>query len=157
MLDEIQKNCEGTPGELSADAGYFSEENVAHAQGKGIKTSIRPRNTRHADTKPPAPRGRIPKHLSLKQRVERLLRTVKARKAYAQRKETVELVFGQIKETRGFRHSSCEASTMSGASDSSYALPTTSSSSTDGGMHRLRHKGKAEGERRGEPLLLSTE
>ena len=33
----------------------------------------------------------------------RLLRTRKGRKAYAKRKETVEPVFGQIKEVRGFR------------------------------------------------------
>jgi hypothetical protein len=35
--------------------------------------------------------------------MERLLRTRKGRKAYAKRKETVEPVFGQIKEARGFR------------------------------------------------------
>jgi hypothetical protein len=35
--------------------------------------------------------------------MERLLRTKKGRKAYAKRKETVEPVFGQIKEARGFR------------------------------------------------------
>jgi hypothetical protein len=48
-------------------------------------------------------RGRIPKHLSVKERMERLLRTRKGKKAYAKRKETVEPVFGQIKEARRFR------------------------------------------------------
>ena len=101
MVDEIQKNCGAVPTELSADAGYYSEDNITYAQNKGIRTLIPPGNGRHA--KPPAPRGRIPKHLSLKERVERLLRTVKGKKAYAMRKETVEPVFGQIKNARGFR------------------------------------------------------
>jgi len=39
----------------------------------------------------------------MKERMERLLRTKKGRKAYAKRKETVEPVFGQIKDARGFR------------------------------------------------------
>jgi transposase len=103
MLDELQKNCKATPKELSADTGYYSEDNVIHAQSKGIVTLIPPGTARHTDAKPPAPRGRIPKNLSLKQRMARLLHTVRGRKAYAKRKETVEPVFGQIKHTRGFR------------------------------------------------------
>jgi len=39
----------------------------------------------------------------MKERMERLLRTVQGKKAYAKRKETVEPAFGQIKHTRGFR------------------------------------------------------
>ncbi|MCG6537573.1 MAG: transposase, partial [Syntrophales bacterium LBB04] len=103
MIAEIEKNCNAVPKELSADAGYYSEDNVAHAQGEGIKTFIPPGNTRHADTKPASPRGRIPKHLSIKEKMERLLQTKKGKKAYGKRKQTVEPVFGQIKGVRGFR------------------------------------------------------
>jgi len=103
MLAEIAKNCNAVPKELSADAGYYSEDNVAHAQTKGIHPLIPPGNTRHTDGKPTSSRGRIPKHLSIKERMERLLRTKKGRKAYAKRKETVEPVFGQIKGVRGLR------------------------------------------------------
>jgi len=103
MLAEIEKNCNAVPKELSADAGYYSEDNVAHAQAKGIHPLIPPGNTRHTDAKPVPPRGRIPKHLSVKERMERFLRTEKGRKAYAKRKETVEPVFGQIKGVRGLR------------------------------------------------------
>jgi transposase len=103
MIAEIEKNCNTVPKELSADAGYYSEDNVAHIQGKGIHPLIPPGNARHTDAKPASPRGRIPKHLSIKERMERLLRTRKGKKAYAKRKETVEPVFGQIKEARGFR------------------------------------------------------
>ena len=103
MIAEMEKNCDAIPKELSADAGYYSEESVAHALEKGIHPLIPPGNRQHTDAKPASPRGRIPKHLSVKERMERLLRTKKGRKAYAKRKETVEPVFGQIKEARGFR------------------------------------------------------
>lgn len=103
MLAEVKENCNALPKELSADAGYYSEDNVAHAQAKGIRPLIPPGNTRHTDAEQVPPRGRIPKQLSVKERMERLLRTKKGRKAYAKRKETVEPVFGQIKDARGFR------------------------------------------------------
>jgi hypothetical protein len=103
MLAQVKENCNALPKELSADAGYYSEENIDHARGKGIHTLIPPGNTRHTDAKSTPPRGRIPKQLSIKERMERLLRTKKGRKAYAKRKETVEPVFGQIKDARGFR------------------------------------------------------
>jgi transposase len=103
MLAEVRENCNALPKELTADAGYYSEDNIAHAQSKGIHTLIPPGNTRHTDAQPAPPRGRIPKNLSIKERMERLLRTEKGRKAYGKRKETVEPVFGQIKDARGFR------------------------------------------------------
>jgi transposase len=103
MLAEIEKNCNAVPKELSADAGYYSEDNVAYAQAKGIHPLIPPGNRQHTDAKPASPCGRIPKHLSVKERMERLLRTKKGKKAYAKRKETVEPVFGQIKGARGLR------------------------------------------------------
>ena len=103
MLAEVKENCHAVPKELSADAGYYSEENLTHAQGVGMKSFIPPGNTRHADARPVSPRGRIPKHLSIKEKMERLLQTKKGKKAYGKRKQTVEPVFGQIKSVRGFR------------------------------------------------------
>ena len=49
----------------------------------------------------PAPRGRIPSHLSPRDRMQKL-QTRRGRQRYALRK-TVEPVFGQIKQGRGFR------------------------------------------------------
>ena len=51
----------------------------------------------------PVPRGRIPKGLSVRDRMRRKLRTKRGRERYALRMETVEPVFGQIKQGRGFR------------------------------------------------------
>ena len=52
---------------------------------------------------PPAPRGRIPADLSARDRMRRKLQTKRGRQRYGLRKETVEPVFGQIKQGRGFR------------------------------------------------------
>ena len=49
------------------------------------------------------PRGRIPKDLSLRERMERKLLTKRGRALYKKRGVLVEPVFGQMKEGQGFR------------------------------------------------------
>ena len=49
----------------------------------------------------PAPRGRMPKTLSARGRMERKLRTKRGRALYRQRGSSVEPVFGQIKDRQG--------------------------------------------------------
>jgi hypothetical protein len=51
----------------------------------------------------PAPRGRIPKDTTIKERMARKLRTIRGSSIYKKRKGIVEPVFGQIKQVRGFR------------------------------------------------------
>lgn len=91
------------PERLSADAGYFSEDNIAFLKSAGIEPFIPPDRLRHTASSPPPPVGRIPKNISLADRMRRLLRTIRGKSIYGKRKETVEPVFGQIKEERGFR------------------------------------------------------
>ncbi|GAG40647.1 unnamed protein product, partial [marine sediment metagenome] len=57
----------------------------------------------HHEKIPLAPKGRIPKDLTAKQRMARKLRTKKGRETYAKRKGMIEPIFGQIKQARGFR------------------------------------------------------
>ena len=64
---------------------------------------VAPEQTRHGRDVPPALRGRIPSHLSPRDRMRRKLQTKRGRQRYALRMQTVEAVFGQIKEGRGFR------------------------------------------------------
>ena len=103
MITAVVESLGFLPEELSADAGYFSEENIVHLQTQGIKAFIPPDRMRHTDPVALSVRGRIPKDLSVKDRMRRLLRTKKGKSSYAKRKTTVEPVFGQIKETRGLR------------------------------------------------------
>jgi transposase len=102
-LEQIERNLQHKPKELSADAGYYSDENVKALQEAGVEALIPPDKQRHSAGAPAAPRGRIPKDLSVADRMRRKLRTKRGRQRYSLRKEVVEPVFGQIKGPRGFR------------------------------------------------------
>jgi len=99
MVDEVRGNLDAYPHEVSADAGYFSEDNVEALEARSIDAYVAAERLKHGET-PAAPRGRIPKNLTLKERMLRKLRTRAGRALYALRKITVEPVFGQIR-TRG--------------------------------------------------------
>jgi len=102
MATTIAANTGQPPQRLSADAGYFSEDGVKALGAVEIDPYIAPEKTKHSQSVPAAPRGRIPKTLSVKARMQRKLRTKAGRAVYKMRKAIVEPVFGQIKEARGF-------------------------------------------------------
>jgi len=62
---------------------------------------IAPGRLGHDEVVEPAPRGRIPKDYTLKQRMARKLRTTTGKADYARRKAIVEPVFGQIATLQG--------------------------------------------------------
>ena len=103
MMQETIDNVGAVPREVSADAGYYSAKAVDDLQALGVDPYVAPEQTRHGRVVPPAPRGRIPRHLSPRDRMRRKLQTKRGRQRYALRMETVEPVFGQIKAGRGFR------------------------------------------------------
>ena len=103
MVEEAIGNVGTVPREVSADAGYYSAKAVEELYDLGVDPFVAPKKTRHGWVPPPAPRGRIPKGLSPRDRMRRKLRTKRGRERYALRMETVEPVFGQIKQGRGFR------------------------------------------------------
>jgi transposase len=103
MIDRVRDNTGKLPRQMSADAGYFSAEAVQVLTSDGVDVYMPPDKTQHGFKLPPAPRGRIPKELSLPDRMRRKLRTKKGRRCYGLRKELSEPVFGQIKQARGFR------------------------------------------------------
>lgn len=101
MLDDIETNCGEGPRQVLADAGYFSEDNVAAAALRGVDALIATGRLKHGETPPAAPRGRIPKDATTKQRMARKLRTKAGRAAYKRRKAIIEPVFGQIDTVQG--------------------------------------------------------
>jgi transposase len=103
VMEAVKANVGQLPRQVSADAGYFSSDAVSNLVAMGIDIYMPPDKTRHASVLPPAPKGRIPKDLSIVDRMRRKLRTRRGRKHYALRMETVEPVFGQTKQVRGFR------------------------------------------------------
>ena len=102
MLEQVIANCGQAPAKSTADAGYFSEQNVARAQALGTDPFIAPGRWKR-DEVPPKVRGRPPANMTPKQAMARKLATRAGAAAYARRKAVVEPVFGQIKQARGLR------------------------------------------------------
>jgi transposase len=101
-LEQLDQNLVAIGAELpdgavlTADGGYFSEENVTTCEQHGVDPFIATGRFKHSEPQPPAPRGPIPKDATPKQRMARKTRTKKGRKIYSRRKAIVEPVFGQI-------------------------------------------------------------
>ena len=102
MVQAVRATLRRRPRRLSADAGYYSEANVTAKAVRGIDLYIAVRKQRHHQSVEPAPRGRIPQHASIKDRMDRKLRTKLGRTIYRRRKAIVEPVLGHIKAARGF-------------------------------------------------------
>jgi transposase len=99
MLDQSAANTGIHPKQALVDAGYCSETNLEAARERqltcGTDTFMATGRLAHDEQVPPAPRGRIPKDATLKERMARKLRTKPGKAAY-RRKAKVEPVFGQV-------------------------------------------------------------
>ncbi len=111
MLQATKENLEEagineSPGLLGADAGYWRDDiDLAEIEGNGpellIATQKDWKQVKALKGKP-RPKGRIPKHATPRERMERKLRTKRGRTQYKFRNQTVEPVFGHIKTIFGF-------------------------------------------------------
>jgi transposase len=91
-------------GAALVDAGYCSEENLAAADPEGPELFAAARTDwkqREQMRQAPPPRGRIPGHLSRRERMDRKRLTKRGRRLYKQRSQIIEPVFGQTKTCRG--------------------------------------------------------
>ncbi len=102
LVEQVVANCDDWPGKVSADAGYFSEENAAWAENQRLDAHIATGRKKHCDAPPPTARGRTPREQTLKEAMARKLATKRGAKVYSRRKVIVEPAFGQMKN-RGFR------------------------------------------------------
>jgi transposase len=112
MLETLGRTLEAAgieerPKTALADAGYWSEANVTNCscpEGPELLiATTKDWKQRKALKEGRSPRGRIPKCLSLRERMERKLLTQRGRRLYRLRGITVEPVLGQVKEGQGFR------------------------------------------------------
>jgi len=103
LVDQMKVNLEGRlPAELSADAGYYSDDNVAYLDGQSIEPYVATGRQKHT-AQPGQPLEPIAAAATTRERMAAKLQTSTGKKVYSKRKETVEPVFGQIKEARGIR------------------------------------------------------
>ena len=101
MIEETPKSLDAASIDakakvLLADAGYCSNANLAATAELEPEVLIAVGRMKHHEVVPDAPRGRIPKNATARERMARRLRT-KGRPHYARRKAIVEPVFGQMK------------------------------------------------------------
>lgn len=93
------------PKQWVMDAGYCSNKNLAEVAAVEREHSteffIATGRVKHGEKIPDAPRGRIPKDATPRERMGRRLRTKRGKAAYAKRKSVVEPVFGQIATRQG--------------------------------------------------------
>lgn len=99
VLSQIKQNTRRQACELSADAGYCSEENLKELSRRGINGFVATGRQKHgtASASGNTRGGRRLRAMRLK------LKRAGHRSRYRLRKQVVEPVFGQIKHARGFR------------------------------------------------------
>ena len=111
MLDQAQANVASVVGEEAelgaavADAGYWSDANAATETGECelFIATQKDHAQRAALREAPPPRGRKPKNMKARERMQRKLHTKRGRARYRQRGASVEPVFGQMKDRQGAR------------------------------------------------------
>ena len=99
MLERIHANTGQRPEALIADAGYCSTANLEACEQRGLDAYISTSRQQHG-LRPRPSRGRAPKDLDARGRMDRKLRSKAGQAIYALRKTVVEPVFGQIKGSR---------------------------------------------------------
>ena len=101
MVDQVKANLGQLPAQLSADAGYCSEANLAALEEREVDSYIATSRQKHGTSSPTSNEqaNRGPRATAMREK----LRAGGWESPYRLRKQTVEPVFGQIKEARGFR------------------------------------------------------
>jgi hypothetical protein len=108
-LDQRDENLDQVGAELpdgavlTADGGYFSEQNVKTTIAHGLDPYIATGRFKHSEPPRPSPRGPVPRNATPKQLMARKTRTVKGQAIYARRKAIVEPVFGQMDTVQNAR------------------------------------------------------
>jgi len=107
MIEEVRENLGKMPEKVSADAGYFSEGQITNPVLSGVDLYVPPDRGKHKESAQQIEmteetvKGVETEKCS--EMMKKKLKTEQGIKEYKKRKQTVEPVFGQIKECRGFR------------------------------------------------------
>jgi Transposase DDE domain/Transposase domain (DUF772) len=113
-LDGVHETLAAYPRQLTADAGYKSEENFAVLQQRGVDGYVACGREVY-DEPVTAPRGRIPQAATRTERMKRKLLTKAGRAIYRKRKYVAEPPIGWIKSVLGFRQFSMRGLSKVGA------------------------------------------
>jgi hypothetical protein len=101
LLDGLHAHLGRKPREVSGDAGFATEANLAALKARRIRGSLPPGRARHGEAHA-AGRRKLTR-MPLMSAMARTLKRTGRRSRYRLRKQVVEPVFGQIKQARGLR------------------------------------------------------
>jgi transposase len=102
LVTAIRRDLHANPDQLSADAAYCDEANLAFLAKRRIAAYLAPGRARHGGSGDPAGKRRTRRGSRVAAMATKLRRAGR-RSRYRLRKQIVEPVFGQIKAARGFR------------------------------------------------------
>jgi hypothetical protein len=97
LVDAIKDHLGRSPKEASADAGYCNEQNLVALAARAVSSYLAIGRAKHPGEAKRNITGPLTKAMRDK------LKRAGWRSRYRLRKQTVEPVFGQIKQARGFR------------------------------------------------------
>lgn len=101
LVDGVRAHLGRKPCEVSGDAGFASEANLAAMKQRRVTAYLAPGRRRHGEAN--ASGRRKPAKTPLMRAMAAKLKRAGHRSRYRLRKQVVEPVFGQIKHARGFR------------------------------------------------------
>jgi hypothetical protein len=101
MVNRVEQQCHERPGEVSADSGFFSLENLHTMEGRQIDAYVPDANLARVLNRG----GRLKQHAcdAAHRRMRRKLRSPEGQRKYRRRKEIVEPMWGVLKEQRSMR------------------------------------------------------
>lgn len=103
MVERVQQECGEPAGQVSADSGFFSQDNLEEMERRGIPAYVPDSHLGHELNRGVRVRGHAAARHPAQRRMRRKLRSPAGRAIYRRRKAIVEPVLGVLKEQRGMR------------------------------------------------------
>ena len=103
MVERVEQECGERPEQVSADSGFFTQENVRAMEERGIDAYVPDSHLAHELNRGKRVRMHGAARDPAQQRMRRKLRSPAGRVTYGRRKQIVEPRIGTLKEQHGMR------------------------------------------------------
>jgi IS5 family transposase len=103
MVERVEQECGERPEQVSADSGFFTQENVKAMEERGIDAYVPDSHLAHELNRGKRVRMHGAARDPAQQRMRRKLRSPAGRVTYGRRKQIVEPRIGTLKEQHGMR------------------------------------------------------
>jgi transposase len=103
MVERVEQECKQRPQQVSADSGFFTQENVRAMEERGIDAYVPDSHLAHELNRGQRVRAHGAARDPAQGRMRQKLRSARGRASYAKRKELVEPRIGTLKEQHGMR------------------------------------------------------